>query len=235
MNNRVSILNVWVDLVDRQSAIERVKTFMRVGDRPYSIFASNPEKNFSVPSDSELYECYRQADLLLPDGIGMVKAAKLLHGVRLARVPGSEFIFDICRLAQQENRGIFIYGAREEVNHPSCEVLAERFPGLRIVGRANGYVKDQDMEKLIESINASGAGVLFIALGSPRQGRWYAKYKSRLKHVKVMQAIGGTLDTIGGNVKRAPERWCRCNLEWLFRLVSEPNRIVRQRVLPLFV
>jgi N-acetylglucosaminyldiphosphoundecaprenol N-acetyl-beta-D-mannosaminyltransferase len=234
LNTRIPILDVWVDSVDRPSAIERVKAFMRVGGRPHSIFASNPEKNFSVPSDSELYECYRQADLLLPDGIGMVKAAEMLHGVRLARVPGSDFIFDICRLAQQENRGIFIYGAREEVNRRSCEVLAERFPGLRIVGRANGYVQEQEMEKLIESINASGAEVLFVALGSPRQERWYAKYKDRLTHVRVMQGIGGTLDTIGGSVKRAPERWCRCNLEWLFRLVSEPKRIARQRVLPLF-
>jgi len=223
-----------VDPVGREEAVERVRGFLRNGDRPHSIFASNPEKNFSVPKDPELYDCYRRADLLLPDGIGMVKAAQVLYAAELSRVPGSEFIFDICRVAQEEGRGIFVYGAKEEVNARSCEVLAERFPGLKIAGRANGYVKNDEMPGLIEKINASGAAVLFVALGSPKQEKWFARYKDRLTHVRVVQGIGGTLDTVGGNVKRAPEFWCRHNLEWLYRLLSEPKRIARQRVLPIF-
>ena len=234
MNNRLSILDVWVDPVSREEAIDRVRGFLRDGDRPYSIFASNPEKNFTVPKDPELYECYRQADLLLPDGIGMVKAAQVLYGAALSRVPGSEFIFEICRVAREEGRGVFVYGAKEEVNARSCEALAERFPGLKIVGRANGYVTGDEMPGLIEKINVSGASVLFLALGSPKQEKWFAKYKDRLTLVRVVQGIGGTLDTIGGTVKRAPEFWCRHNLEWLYRLLSEPNRIARQRVLPIF-
>jgi N-acetylglucosaminyldiphosphoundecaprenol N-acetyl-beta-D-mannosaminyltransferase len=235
LNNRLAILDVWVDPVGREEAIARVRGFLRNGNRPHSIFASNPEKNFSVPRDPELYNCYRQADLLLPDGIGMVKAAKVLHGARLSRVPGSEFIFDICKVAQEEDCGVFVYGAKEEVNARSCEVLAERFPGLKIAGRANGYVKEVDMSGLVEQINDSGAAVLFVALGSPKQEKWFAKYKAHLKNVRVVQGIGGTLDTIGGTVKRAPEFWCRHNIEWLYRLVSEPKRIARQRVLPVFV
>jgi N-acetylglucosaminyldiphosphoundecaprenol N-acetyl-beta-D-mannosaminyltransferase len=223
-----------VDAVSREEAIERVRGFIRDGGRAHSIFASNPEKNFSVPKDPELYECYRNADLLLPDGIGMVKAAQLLHGAQLSRVPGSEFIFDICQVAQEEGCGVFVYGAKEEVNARACEVLAERFPGLRISGRANGYVQDADMPGLVEQINASGAAVLFVALGSPKQEKWFAKYKAQLQNVRVVQGIGGTLDTIGGKVKRAPEFWCRHNLEWLYRLFSEPKRIARQRVLPIF-
>jgi N-acetylglucosaminyldiphosphoundecaprenol N-acetyl-beta-D-mannosaminyltransferase len=223
-----------VDPVSREEAIERVRAFLRDGARPHCIFASNPEKNFSVPKDRELYECYRQADLLLPDGIGMVKAARVLHGAELSRIPGSEFIFEICRVAREEGRGVFVYGAKEEVNARSCEVLAERFPGLEIAGRANGYVKDDEMGGLIEKINASGAVVLFVALGSPKQEKWFARHKDRLAHVRVVQGIGGTLDTIGGTVRRAPEFWCRHNLEWLYRLLSEPKRIARQRVLPIF-
>jgi N-acetylglucosaminyldiphosphoundecaprenol N-acetyl-beta-D-mannosaminyltransferase len=105
---------------------------------------------------------------------------------------------------------------------------------LKISGRANGYVKDDEMGGLIERINASGAAVLFVALGSPKQEKWFARHKGQLTHVRVVQGIGGTLDTIGGNVKRAPEFWCRHNLEWLYRLLSEPKRIARQRVLPIF-
>lgn len=234
MNSRLSILDIWVDAVSREEAIERVRGFIRDGSRAHSIFASNPEKNFSVPKDPELYECYRTADLLLPDGIGMVKAARLLHGAQLSRVPGSEFIFDICRVAQEESCGVFVYGAKEEVNARSCEVLAERFPELHIAGRANGYVQDAEMAELIEKINTSKAAVLFLALGSPKQEKWFSRYKDLLRTVRAVQGIGGTLDTIGGTVKRAPEFWCRYNLEWLYRLLSEPKRIARQRVLPFF-
>jgi N-acetylglucosaminyldiphosphoundecaprenol N-acetyl-beta-D-mannosaminyltransferase len=234
LKNRLSVLDIWVDAVGRDDSVETVREFLRNGNRPYSIFASNPEKNFTVPKDPELYDCYRQADLLLPDGIGMVKAAQVLYGAELARVPGSEFLFEICRVAREEGRGVFVYGAKEEVNARSCEVLAERFPGLKIAGRANGYVSEEQMDGLIAAINASRAEVLFVALGSPRQEKWFARNKERLAHVKVVQGIGGTLDTIGGTVKRAPEFWCRHNLEWLYRLLSEPKRIARQRVLPIF-
>jgi N-acetylglucosaminyldiphosphoundecaprenol N-acetyl-beta-D-mannosaminyltransferase len=234
LNSRLSILDIWVDPVNRDEAIDRVRSFLRSDDRPHSIFASNPGKQFSVPRDPALYECYRRADLLLPDGIGMVKAAKLLYGVEFSRLAGSDFIFDICRLAQEQGKGVFVYGAKEEVNARSCEVLAERFPGLKIVGRANGYLKDEDMPGLIDRINESGAAVLFLALGSPKQEKWFAKYKDRLDHVRVVQGLGGTLDTIGGTVKRAPAFWCRHNVEWLYRLLSEPKRIARQRLLPIF-
>jgi N-acetylglucosaminyldiphosphoundecaprenol N-acetyl-beta-D-mannosaminyltransferase len=113
-------------------------------------------------------------------------------------------------------------------------VLKERYPGLKIAGRSDGYVKEDDMTALIDQINESQADILFIALGSPKQEKWFMTHKDALKHVRVCQGIGGTLDTIGGNVKRAPASWCRYNLEWLYRLLSEPKRIRRQIVLPIF-
>lgn len=234
LNKRLPILNIWVDPVTREEAVQRVREFLENGHKPHSIFASNPEKNFSLPKDPELYQCYREADLLLPDGIGIVFAANILYGAGLERVPGSEFIFDICTLAAEEGHKVFVYGAKEEVNKRSVEILKERYPALNIVGRANGYVPETEMEKLVRAINDSKAEIILIALGSPRQEKWFSKWKNQLHHVRVVQGIGGTLDTIGGKVKRAPEFWCRHNLEWLYRLLCEPKRIKRQRVLPLF-
>jgi len=112
--------------------------------------------------------------------------------------------------------------------------LKERHGGLNIVGRSHGYVSEQDMAALVEKINASGAEILFLALGSPKQEKWLAAHKDALNTVKVCQGIGGTLDTIAGKVKRAPKIWCRCSAEWLYRLLSEPSRIKRQKVLPVF-
>jgi N-acetylglucosaminyldiphosphoundecaprenol N-acetyl-beta-D-mannosaminyltransferase len=234
MNERLKILNIWVDPLDRGMARARVLDFLETGKRPHSIFASNPEKSFSVPKDPELLSVFRDADILLPDGIGMVWAAGVLYGAKLERVPGSEFIFDLCRLAVQEDCGIFLFGAAEEVNRRSAEILSERYPGLKVSGRANGYVKDTEMHGLIQQINESGARILFLALGSPKQEKWYATHRDALTHVRIVQGIGGTLDTIAGKVKRAPEFWCRLNLEWLYRLIDDPRRIGRQKVLPIF-
>ena len=233
MKDRLKILDIWVDPLTREDAIECVSIFLKHGRRPHAIFASNPEKNFSVPADPDLYKVYGEADILLPDGIGMVYAARLLHGRVFPRIPGSEFIFDICRLAARDGHGIFVYGAKEEVNAGAVKILEERFPGLRIAGRANGYVKD--MDALVQQINESGAKILFIALGSPKQERWFATHRGSLKGVKVVQGVGGTLDTVTGHVKRAPEIWCSLNLEWLYRLIDDPRRIARQKVLPIFV
>jgi N-acetylglucosaminyldiphosphoundecaprenol N-acetyl-beta-D-mannosaminyltransferase len=232
--NRLKILNVWVDPVDMNGALERVENFVEKGDRPHSLFAVNPEKNFSVPRDPQLHKVFSEADLLIPDGIGVVLAARILYRVRLARVPGVEMMEEICRLSAGKGYKVFIYGAKEEVSARSVEILQKRYPSLDIVGRANGYVSPEEMPTLIEQINDSGAQVLFLALGSPRQENWYAKYADQLHTVRVCQGIGGTLDTIGGTVKRAPRFWCRLNLEWLYRLLAEPQRIARQRVLPIF-
>lgn len=231
---RLNILNVWVDPVNMASALERVERFVEEGDRPYSIFAVNPEKNFSVPRDPQLHKVFGEADLLIPDGIGVVMAARILHRVRLARVPGVEMMEEICRLSARKKYRVFIYGAKEEVSAKAVAELQQRYPDLEIVGRANGYVSAEDMPILIDQINASKAQVLFLALGSPRQENWFATYADQLHTVRVCQGIGGTLDTIAGTVKRAPQFWCRLNLEWFYRLLAEPKRIARQRVLPVF-
>lgn len=234
MNHRLQILDIQVDPVNRQEAVARVDGFLSAGGRVHTVLASNPEKNFSVPRDPVLLDLYTHADLLLPDGIGVVLAARLLHGARMKRVPGSEFIFNICRLCAKSGRGVFVYGARESVNKAAAEKLSEMIPNLDIVGRSNGYVPESQMPDLVRAINDSGAEALLVALGSPMQERWISQYAKDLRHVRVCQAVGGTLDTIAGTVRRAPPFWCGIHLEWFYRLILEPRRVRRQRVLPVF-
>ena len=215
-------------------ALELVNEYVERSDSPHSIFAINPEKNFQALNDPLLYETYKTADLLIPDGIGVVLAARVLHGIRLTRVPGVEFMEDVCRLSGKKGYKVFIYGAKEHVNKNAVERLQELYPGLEIVGRANGYVKEEDMGDLVNKINESGAEILFLALGSPKQEKWFMTYRVQLNNVRVVQGIGGTLDVIAGNVKRAPEFWRKAGLEWLYRLILDPKRIKRQSVYPLF-
>ncbi len=233
MKERLKILDIWVDPVDRREAIKRVQGFLS-GRKPCCIFAANPEKNFSVPKDPDLYEVFKHADLLIPDGIGIVLAARLLHGAKLNRVPGVDLMKDICRLAERTSKSIFLYGARETVNKSAVSRLRFEFPRLRIAGRCNGYVPESQMPELVRRINDSGAAILFLSLGSPKQEKWFASHAAELKHVRVCQGIGGTLDTIAGTVKRAPAIWQQLSLEWLYRLLSDPRRLSRQKVLPIF-
>ena len=234
MTERYPIINLSVDAVDMQQALDRVVEFVEKGDRPHTIFAVNPEKNFSVPKDPILHGMFKTADLLLPDGIGVVLAARILHGARLSRVPGCEFMQNTCALSARKGYKIFIYGAAEEVSKPAVEELRRRYPGICKVGRADGYLAEDKMEVLVDQINESGAQILFLALGSPKQEQWISKYQERLKHVRSCQGIGGRLDMIVGTVKRAPAFCCAIGLEWLYRLLAEPKRLKRQRVLPLF-
>jgi len=232
---RLKILNIWVDSITKEECLKKIEEFIQTKEKKvHVIFASNPEKNFSVPKDAVVYNTFRNADILLPDGIGVVLAARLLYGVKIRRLPGADMMEEICKLAAKKGYKVFIYGAKEEVNKKAVDILIKKYRGLNIVGRSHGYVKEKDMDKLIEKINNVKAEILFVALGSPKQERWIAEYKNKLDTVKVCQGIGGTLDTIAGNVKRAPVFWQKLNLEWLYRLISEPKRIKRQKVLPVF-
>jgi len=234
MIKRYPILSVWVDAVDMGQALEKAVEFVETGSKAYTIFACNPEKNFSVPKDPLLYKTFQNADLLIPDGIGVVLAARILHGARLSRVPGCELMQNLCGRAAEKKYEIFIYGAREEINKAAADTLTQRLPDLKIAGRFHGYVPEKDMEALVDCINESKARILFLALGSPKQEQWISKYLDRLEHVRVCQGIGGTLDVLAGTVKRAPDFYCRFGLEWLYRLLSEPKRLARQKVLPVF-
>ncbi len=231
---RYRVLNIWVDAVTKAEALTLAEAILQQASRPHAILASNPEKNYSVIRDPVLWQAFATADLLLPDGIGMVWAARLLYGVKLARLTGVEFMAELCHLSAQRGYKIFIYGAKEEVNRRAVEILGQRYPGIQIVGRAHGYLGADHMPQLLDAINASGAEILFLALGSPKQEQWFATHGASLRSVKIVQGIGGTLDVITGTVARAPEGWQKLGLEWLYRLIKEPKRLRRQRVLPWF-
>jgi N-acetylglucosaminyldiphosphoundecaprenol N-acetyl-beta-D-mannosaminyltransferase len=232
---RLKILNLFIDTYNMDEAVKIIDNFIKIGNRPHSVFAANPEKNFSLLNDKTLHETFLSADLLIPDGIGMVLAAKMLKKKKITRVPGVELMGQICKLSQKNGYEIFVYGANEDVNKKAVKNLRNKYNGIKIVGRANGYIETAHMGRLIKQINDSKAKILFLALGSPRQEKWFSDYKDQLSTISLCQGIGGSLDVIAGNVKRAPKWWRKNNLEWLYRLIKEPKRIQRQKVLPKFV
>ncbi|MFC1462378.1 WecB/TagA/CpsF family glycosyltransferase [Verrucomicrobiota bacterium] len=224
---RIQVLGVPVDAVDEATALRCVKARLDGSGPPGYIVAINPEKVQAAATDPQLSEFIEGGLLLLPDGVGVVWALKRLQGISVERLPGADFMESLCALAQRRGSRVFVYGSSEDVNKAAVEALCARYEGLEIVGRSHGYVPEEKMEELVARINDSGAEVLFVALGSPRQEKWIEKWLPKLS-VKVCQGVGGTLDTIVGKVRRAPLSWQRRGLEWLYRFIRQPQRIHRQ-------
>lgn len=232
-SRRVKVLGVPVDCVDMQGALQAIDEMIS-GDIPRTVLAVNPEKVIKAQSDPLLLRMLSNAGLVIPDGIGVVYAVRLLYRKPIGRVPGSELMPAICSVAGERGYRIFLYGASPEVNDKAVAALRRDYPGIDIVGHKHGYVDDTDMPALIEQIDRSRANVLFVALGSPRQELWMEKYLTQLRHVRVCQGVGGTFDVIAGRVRRAPLFFRQANLEWFYRLVTEPRRAIRQAALPRF-
>jgi N-acetylglucosaminyldiphosphoundecaprenol N-acetyl-beta-D-mannosaminyltransferase len=224
---RFRILQLSVDSVHMDSAVEFVNGCVRYGSRPEYIVCANPEKVYAVASNEWLRRFFDAAGLVLPDGIGIVLAARVLHGRRLGRVPGADLMQTICATAADRGYRIFLYGSSPDTNAKAADALRKRYRGIQIVGREHGYVPAAEVDGLVDRINASHADILFVGLGSPRQEIWIQRHLPRLK-VKLVQGIGGTLDTIAGNVKRAPKWMQAAGLEWFYRLLKQPTRAQRQ-------
>ena len=231
--DRFWVLGAPIDAVNMDSALRFVDCHIAEGTKAGVVLAMNPEKVYSLRRDPLLNRFFSEATLLLPDGIGMVLALRFLNGKKIGRVPGADLMQSLCARSPVTGHRIFIFGASEEVNRGAVEELERRHPGIRIVGRANGYLPKEKMGELVKRINASGADILFVALGSPRQEMWVQEYLPYL-NIKIVQGIGGTLDTITGRVKRAPKLFQDIGLEWFYRLLSQPTRIIRQKSLPRF-
>jgi N-acetylglucosaminyldiphosphoundecaprenol N-acetyl-beta-D-mannosaminyltransferase len=232
-HERIEILGVPVDRLDWRETLAVVESGLSSLGPARAVVAVNPEKVIRAQHDARLLADLRRSDLLIPDGIGVVVAARLLGLGRMERVPGSELMPRICEIAARRGVGVYLFGARPEINEKAAAALRGRYPGLIIAGRQHGYVAESDMKGVVESINASGAAVLFLALGSPRQEIWMGRYLPQLR-VRICQGVGGTFDVIAGAVKRAPRAFIRLHLEWLYRLCSDPRRLLRQTALPKF-
>ncbi len=244
---RIEVLGVPVDRITMEQTLDEIAPLLE-GDRCEQVFAINPEKIVKARRDPVLLERLRSARILIPDGIGVIHAARMLGLGRMVQVCGSDLMPALCQRASRNGHGVFLFGASEEVNRLAREKLPSLYPGLRVLGGATARVASDGSipddpgaddpgagapgagaeQRCIDAINASGADILFVALGSPKQEFFVGRVRERLK-VKVCVGVGGTFDFIAGRVARAPAVMRRLHLEWFYRLLREPRRIGRQR------
>jgi UDP-N-acetyl-D-mannosaminouronate:lipid I N-acetyl-D-mannosaminouronosyltransferase len=186
--------------------------------------AINPEKVMAAHANPELKTILQQCDLRYADGIGVVKAIGRKSGHKIARIPGCELWEALMKTAGQRQLPVFLVGARPEVITQAKAKLARQYQ-TPVVDHQDGYFDDES--ELIERIKASGAKVVTVAMGSPKQEQFI--FRCREAGVQaVFMGVGGTYDVYTGNVKRAPAIFCKLGLEWLYRLLAQPTRIGRQ-------
>lgn len=227
----LSILGVGVSIFDSyDDAAQLIRRRISLRRRTFCV-AVNPEKVHRASKDAKLKRVLESAHVQICDGVGVSLASRLLYGRRVPRCTGIDLFLRLVRLSAQEGWKIFLLGATPEANEAACNALQSSFPGLIIAGRQDGYFKDNDA--VVERINSSGASLLFIALGSPRQEFWISENMPRLRPSFFM-GVGGSLDVICGSAERAPAVLRRFGAEWLFRLLAQPTRVARQTALPLF-
>jgi N-acetylglucosaminyldiphosphoundecaprenol N-acetyl-beta-D-mannosaminyltransferase len=229
----ISILGVPVHDVTTEETLALIEQFVRDGT-PHQICTVNPEFIMMAQSDAEFKRILQQATLNLPDGIGVVWAAKRLGCPLRERVAGSDLVDLIADRAQMTGWRIFLLGAAEGVAERAALILRERYPQTHIVGAFAGSPQPEDEADIAARIRSSGADVLLVAYGAPKQDKWIARNIERTG-VAVAMGIGGSLDFIVGTQKRAPQWMQRAGIEWLYRLVREPWRWRRQLALPKFV
>jgi N-acetylglucosaminyldiphosphoundecaprenol N-acetyl-beta-D-mannosaminyltransferase len=229
---RVDVLGVGFDRVDLAAAAERILRRLDAGERTFVITA-NPEFVMLARSDDAVARIAQEAQLVVADGSGVVAASRLL-GSALPRVPGRLLVDALVpHLAQRRSR-IFFLGAAPGVAERAAAELRRRAPGLVVAGVHAGSAEPVDDAVSVARVRESGAQVLLVAYGMPKQERWIARNLPALPALRLAIGVGGVFDQLAGVQKVPPAVLHGIGLEWLWRLAREPRRWRRQRVLPLF-
>ncbi|GMK38242.1 acetylglucosaminyldiphosphoundecaprenol acetyl-beta-D-mannosaminyltransferase [Paenibacillus sp. CCS19] len=198
------------------------------------VITANPIMVMSAIEDQAYYNMMRTAELIVPDGTGVVWAANYVGEPVAERVPGFDILHRLMALGESKGWSVYLLGTDQQTIDQAAANLKQKYPGTRIAGVRNGYFgPDQDAEVVAE-IRAAQPDILFVARSASTQEPWIARYKGELG-VPVIMGVGGSFDIIAGKLKRAPKLFQKLRLEWFYRLLQEPYRYKRMLVLPKFV
>lgn len=220
--------------IDDLALGEAVDIGLQLLDKPgfHYVVTPNPEFILEARKNEPFRQVLNQADLSLPDGIGVVYAAKILGKPLKGRTPGVDFAQGLMAGMARTGKRLYLLGAKPGVAEKAAGELRNRYPGLIICGTHDGYFRED--APVVECIRASQADVVFVCLGAPKQEFWMVQNGPNTGAALAI-GLGGCLDVFAGNVQRAPETWQKAGLEWLYRLVKEPSRFGRMAKLPLIL
>lgn len=242
--SKINVRGVLFDNVTMDQALRKSIDFINSNNLS-TIYTPNAEIVQSCIENNDIMEIINSADMVIPDGAGVVLASRILKTPLKSKVAGCELAEKIAEYCSKNNKKIFLLGSNPETidkngvkilstADKAAEKLKMKYNGLIICGTADGYFDPKDNDEIIEKINNSSADVVFVCLGAPRQEKWIHAFKSRI-NAKLMIGLGGSLDVFAGEVKRAPDIFIKLNLEWLYRLIKQPQRLGRMMSIPKFL
>lgn len=229
---KTEIMGLRFDNVTMAEAVRQGEAFLD-GDRPAVVVTPNAEIAYDATKNSSFCNMLNEADMMLPDGAGVVLASKLRKTPVKEKVAGIDFATRMLAVFARRGTRLFLLGSKPGVAEQAAKKMEEIAPGLVICGTADGYFQDDQLA--IEKLRAADAQAVFVCLGSPKQEKFMLSHRSELPEVRLMAGLGGSLDGFAGNVKRAPKWMIRLQLEWLYRLCREPKRIGRMMRLPKYI
>lgn len=232
MIDKVNVLGVEFNNGTKEEFVEIFKERLKKNEKTFVVTA-NPEIVMQANKDSQYMNTLKQANFIVPDGIGVVYGAKLLKRPIVERVAGFDLLKDLLTIANEERLRVFFLGAKEEVVGQAIANVEKDYPNLEIAGYHNGFFKGND-PKVVAKVKEANADIVFVALGFPRQENWIHENISQFEKGYFM-GVGGSFDVLAGAVKRAPNIWIKLNMEWLYRLLKQPQRFKRMAFLPLFI
>lgn len=236
MENKISLLGAGIHNVTMKEAMTVVDSFVAEGGL-HQIITLNAEILYQAQENQRLLRLINKADLVTPDGSGIVWGADYLGMPLKERVSGIDLLWEICRVAPEKGWRIYLLGAAPGVAEQAAANLKIKYEGIYIAGVRNGYFdlnNKEEVQHIVEDVRNAAADILFIAMGAPRQEYFIEDYGKEFG-VKVAIGVGGSFDVVAGNVKRAPVFMQKMGIEWLWRLMTQPSRWKRMMNLPRFV
>jgi len=229
--DREYILGYGVDLLTKNEGLDFISERI-IENEGAQIATINPEMIEMGEKDEKLGDILRDADLVIPDGVG-IKLALKIRGIKQEQIPGIEFARELINMCAENGYSVGFVGAHEEVVNRAVENIKKETPNLNVVYKHNGYFDNEDA--IIDAILEANPKVLLVALGVPRQEFFMDKIKSKKNDI-ILIGVGGSFDVWSGFSKRAPLIWQKLGLEWLYRTIKQPERFKRIfPTLPLFL
>ena len=229
----VKILGLSVNNLTMEDTLDKIEEFIRLGE-PHHVITADSSMLVMAQDDASLREIIQNADLVTPDSSGVLWAARYLKRPLKAQISGVVIGEKLCERAAKSGFTLFFLGAAPEVAALAAEKMQAKYSGCKVVGTQDGFFKPEETETIIEKIAQCKPDVLLVAMGIPKQEKWIAEFRNSLE-VSVLIGVGGTLDVLSGTTKRAPYLFQKLRLEWLWRVVSNPSKVSKVKLLPVFV
>lgn len=233
---RVSLLGLPIDEVDMEGALERIEGFLTSGT-PHLVVTLNSEMVVIAQRDAELRRIIERADMVVPDSAGVLWGCRFA-GIRLpGRVAGADLVYSLMEKGARNGWKVYLLGGAPGVADSAAERLSRNFKGIKVAGTHHGFFHPRQEQGIIDDIKASAPHILLVGMGVPKQEKWIGRHLYLLGDLEVPLSIGvgGTIDVLAGNVRRAPLWMRNLGFEWFYRILRQPRRFTRIFTLLRFV